>query len=97
MKWKDSLHTDEENVNFARQDELNRMHSEEEESPGSQTQVHMQHVQTTLITTWEAGWNVTNAIQVTYTFHHSQFPSIHHFLKLFFFQTFEGSHLLLKI
>ncbi|XP_048361484.1 vesicular inhibitory amino acid transporter-like [Sphaerodactylus townsendi] len=63
MRWKDCLHTGEENVNFARQDELNKIHSEEEENPGSQTQDNMQHVQTTLISTWEAGWNVTNAIQ----------------------------------
>ncbi|XP_077168323.1 vesicular inhibitory amino acid transporter-like [Paroedura picta] len=63
VRWKDCLDTDEENVNFARLDELNKIHSEEEESPGSQSQVHMHHVQTTLITTWEAGWNVTNAIQ----------------------------------
>nr|XP_056712203.1 vesicular inhibitory amino acid transporter-like [Euleptes europaea] len=63
VKWKDCLHTDEENVNFARQDELNKIHNGEEENTASQTQDHMQHVQTTRITTWEAGWNVTNAIQ----------------------------------
>ncbi|CAM5132705.1 unnamed protein product [Natator depressus] len=78
VKWEGCLDADEENVNFARRDELNRTHSEEKEEqdatmtlefnvshqdPGYQSKAHMQGAQIKLITTWEAGWNVTNAIQ----------------------------------
>ncbi|XP_061482072.1 vesicular inhibitory amino acid transporter-like [Rhineura floridana] len=79
VQWKGCLYTDEENVNFARHDELYRTHNEEGEEPTQtafmgfnaqsqdqdphQIQAHMQNAEATLITTWEAGWNVTNAIQ----------------------------------
>ncbi|XP_058029870.1 vesicular inhibitory amino acid transporter-like [Ahaetulla prasina] len=76
MSWNGCLSTDEENVNFARQDGLNRIHDEDDEvvdlslelgaqvqDQRSESQVCTQNVQSTLITTWEAGWNVTNAIQ----------------------------------
>ncbi|XP_020646393.3 vesicular inhibitory amino acid transporter [Pogona vitticeps] len=77
VRWKCCLHKDEENVNFARQDELNLIHEEGEESTGMASmefgthsqdpdyhmRLHIQNAQGTLITTWEAGWNVTNAIQ----------------------------------
>ncbi|KYO18993.1 hypothetical protein Y1Q_0018946 [Alligator mississippiensis] len=78
VRWDICLDTDEENVNFARRDELNRTHSEEREDPNGpsvhesddchqdpeyQTQAHTEGDQTKLISTWEAGWNVTNAIQ----------------------------------
>ncbi|KAH1172887.1 hypothetical protein KIL84_016726, partial [Mauremys mutica] len=78
VKWEGCLDADEENVNFARRDELNQTHSEEKEEqdatmtlefnvshqdPGYQSKAHMQGAQIKLITTWEAGWNVTNAIQ----------------------------------
>lgn len=80
VRWKGCRYPDEENVNFARHDELNRIHSEQGEEPTGaasmgfgacpqdpedQAQVHMQNAHGALISTWEAGWNVTNAIQVT--------------------------------
>nr|XP_005280523.1 vesicular inhibitory amino acid transporter-like [Chrysemys picta bellii] len=83
VKWEGCLDADEENVNFARRDELNQTHSEEKEEqdatmtlefnvshqdPGYQSKAHMQGAQIKLITTWEAGWNVTNAIQFTISF-----------------------------
>ncbi|KAJ7418311.1 hypothetical protein BTVI_29677 [Pitangus sulphuratus] len=70
------LDTDEERVNFARRDELNRAHSEEPDGPLNfeldvchQDPEYMfpaplPHAQVKLITSWEAGWNVTNAIQM---------------------------------
>ncbi|XP_062981517.1 vesicular inhibitory amino acid transporter-like [Elgaria multicarinata webbii] len=78
VRWKSCLYTDEENVNFAQHDELNRTQDEEggeptgrasdkfgapSQDPDYQSQVHRENAQGTLITTWEAGWNVTNAIQ----------------------------------
>lgn len=79
VSWNGCLSTDEENVNFARQDGLNRIHDEEDEvvdlslelgaqvqDQNCESQVRTQNAQSTLITTWEAGWNVTNAIQVTW-------------------------------
>ncbi|XP_039178616.1 vesicular inhibitory amino acid transporter-like [Crotalus tigris] len=76
VRWNGCLSTDEENVNFARQDGLNRIHDEEDEEvalslelgtqvqdQNCESQVCTQNAQSTLITTWEAGWNVTNAIQ----------------------------------
>ncbi|KAJ7341921.1 hypothetical protein JRQ81_007874 [Phrynocephalus forsythii] len=76
-RWKCCLPSDEEIVNFARRDELNLIHEEGEETTGTtnmefstQSQdrddhmhLHIPNAQGTLITTWEAGWNVTNAIQ----------------------------------
>ncbi|XP_042312911.1 vesicular inhibitory amino acid transporter-like [Sceloporus undulatus] len=77
-KWKGCLYTNEENVHFAKEDELNKAHDEEGEEtirtasmgyavhsqdPDYHNQVHTQNAQSTLISTWEAGWNVTNAIQ----------------------------------
>ncbi|XP_074845216.1 vesicular inhibitory amino acid transporter-like [Carettochelys insculpta] len=78
MRWEACLDSDEENVNFARKDELNRTNSEEKEEqdatmtpefnachrdPSYQSKAHLQGTEIKLITTWEAGWNVTNAIQ----------------------------------
>lgn len=76
VRWKGCLYTDEENVNFARHDELNRTHSEEGEEPTGTASMEfgvcdqdpdyqVPNAQGALISTWEAGWNVTNAIQVT--------------------------------
>lgn len=79
MRWDSYLDTDEENVNFARRDELNRVHSEEREEPdgpqnfkldichqdpGYETPAPLPRAQVKLLSSWEAGWNVTNAIQV---------------------------------
>ncbi|KAJ6660095.1 hypothetical protein lerEdw1_018021 [Lerista edwardsae] len=74
VRWKGCLYTDEENVNFARHDELNRTHSEEGEEPtrtasmefgvyAQDPDYQVPNAQGALISTWEAGWNVTNAIQ----------------------------------
>ncbi|KAJ7424555.1 hypothetical protein WISP_28307 [Willisornis vidua] len=74
------LDTDEEHVNFARRDELNRIHSENREKPDGPLNFDLDichqdpeymfpaplpHAQVKLITSWEAGWNVTNAIQAS--------------------------------
>lgn len=81
VRWDSCLDTDEEHVNFARRDELNRAHSEEREEPDGPLNFELDvchqdpeykspapppHAQVKLITSWEAGWNVTNAIQVTF-------------------------------
>ncbi|XP_074676646.1 vesicular inhibitory amino acid transporter-like [Strix aluco] len=78
VRWDSCLDTDEEHVNFARRDELNRTHSEEREEadgplnfeldvchqdPEYKSPAPLPHAQIKLITSWEAGWNVTNAIQ----------------------------------
>ncbi|XP_005154870.1 vesicular inhibitory amino acid transporter-like [Melopsittacus undulatus] len=78
VRWDSCLHTDEEHVNFARRDELNRaLTKETEESDGPvnfeldvchqdpeyKSPAPLPHAQVKLITSWEAGWNVTNAIQ----------------------------------
>ncbi|XP_040409472.1 vesicular inhibitory amino acid transporter-like isoform X1 [Cygnus olor] len=78
VRWDSCLETDEENVNFARRDELNRAHIEEREEsdgplnfeldvchqdPGYESPTPLLHAQVRQITSWEAGWNVTNAIQ----------------------------------
>ncbi|XP_072188301.1 vesicular inhibitory amino acid transporter-like [Excalfactoria chinensis] len=78
VRWDSCLDTDEENVNFARRDELNRVHSEEREKPdgplnfeldvchqdrGQDTPAPLPQAQVKLLSSWEAGWNVTNAIQ----------------------------------
>lgn len=63
---------DEESLGFAQQDELSRTYGEEAEdleveeqgSPCSLAET-AQHIASPKITTWEAAWNVTNAIQVT--------------------------------
>lgn len=82
-RWDSCLDTDEEHVNFARRDELNLAHSEEREEPDGplnfelhvcyqdpeyKSPAPLPHAQVKLITSWEAGWNVTNAIQVTFYF-----------------------------
>ncbi|XP_064026194.1 vesicular inhibitory amino acid transporter-like [Pogoniulus pusillus] len=74
VRWDSCLDTDEEHVNFARRDEL----SQEREEPAgpldseldvrhwdaeSKSPAPLPHAQVKLITSWEAGWNVTNAIQ----------------------------------
>lgn len=79
VRWDSCLDTDEENVNFARRDELNRVHSEEREKPdgplkfeldichqdpGYETPAPLPQARIKLLSSWEAGWNVTNAIQV---------------------------------
>ncbi|OXB73711.1 UNVERIFIED_CONTAM: hypothetical protein H355_003264 [Colinus virginianus] len=78
VRWDSCLDINEENVNFARRDELNRVHSEEKEEPdgplnfeldichqdpGYETPAPLSHAQVKLLSSWEAGWNVTNAIQ----------------------------------
>ncbi|XP_062429050.1 vesicular inhibitory amino acid transporter-like [Rhea pennata] len=78
VRWDSCLDTDEENVNFARRDELNRSHGKEREEPdgppnfeldvchqdaGRQSPAALPRAQVKLLTSWEAGWNVTNAIQ----------------------------------
>ncbi|RMC13010.1 hypothetical protein DUI87_10539 [Hirundo rustica rustica] len=78
--WDSCLDTDEEHVNFAKSDELNRAHSENREEPDGPLKFELDichqdpeykspaplpHAQVKLITSWEAGWNVTNAIQVS--------------------------------
>ncbi|XP_025976046.2 vesicular inhibitory amino acid transporter-like [Dromaius novaehollandiae] len=78
VRWDSCLDTHEENVNFARRDELNRSHrTEREESdgppnyelnvchqdPGYESLAALPCAQVKLLTSWEAGWNVTNAIQ----------------------------------
>ncbi|KAM4678839.1 vesicular inhibitory amino acid transporter-like [Amazona ochrocephala] len=78
VRWDNCLDTDEEHVNFARRDELNRAHSKEREEPDGPVNFELDachqdpeykspapvpHAQVKLITSWEAGWNVTNAIQ----------------------------------
>uniref|UniRef100_A0A8C8BL33 Vesicular inhibitory amino acid transporter n=1 Tax=Otus sunia TaxID=257818 RepID=A0A8C8BL33_9STRI len=78
VRWDSCLDTDEEHVNFARRDELNRAHSEEREEadgplnfeldvchqdPEYKSPAPLPHAHIKLITSWEAGWNVTNAIQ----------------------------------
>ncbi|KAK4824459.1 hypothetical protein QYF61_015837 [Mycteria americana] len=78
VRWDSCLDTDEEHVNFARRDELNRAHSEEREEPDGplnfeldvchqdpecKSPAPLPRAQVKLITSWEAGWNVTNAIQ----------------------------------
>lgn len=83
VRWDSCLDTDEEHVNFARSDELNRAHSESREEPDGPLKFELDvwhqdpehkspaplpHAQVKLITSWEAGWNVTNAIQVTFYF-----------------------------
>ncbi|XP_064411285.1 vesicular inhibitory amino acid transporter [Latimeria chalumnae] len=70
--------TDDENLSFAQRDELERTHREDiMDSDGASTpegphcpqdagftlQVEISRSTSTQITTWEAGWNVTNAIQ----------------------------------
>ncbi|XP_069642217.1 vesicular inhibitory amino acid transporter-like [Haliaeetus albicilla] len=77
-RWDSCLDTDEEHVSFARRDELNLAHSEEREEPDGplnfelhvchqdpeyKSPAPLPHAQVKLITSWEAGWNVTNAIQ----------------------------------
>lgn len=84
VRWDSCLDTDEEHVNFAKSDELNRAHSENREEPDGplkfefdichqdpeyKSPAPLPHAQVKLITSWEAGWNVTNAIQVTFYFH----------------------------
>ncbi|XP_069706967.1 vesicular inhibitory amino acid transporter-like [Phaenicophaeus curvirostris] len=78
VRWDSCLDNDEEYVNFARRDELNRAQNEEREEPDGPLnfQLDICHQdgeykspaplppgQAKLITSWEAGWNVTNAIQ----------------------------------
>ncbi|XP_056342934.1 vesicular inhibitory amino acid transporter-like [Oenanthe melanoleuca] len=78
VRWDSCLDTDEEHVNFAKSDELNRAHSENREEPDGPLKFELDichqdpeykspaplpHAQVKLITSWEAGWNVTNAIQ----------------------------------
>lgn len=70
------LHGDEESLGFAQRDELSRTYGEDQEetrespttsSPdgGNETPTSPSSRTCLKITTWEAGWNVTNAIQVT--------------------------------
>ncbi|KAM7060969.1 uncharacterized protein M8220_001246 isoform 2-T4 [Acridotheres tristis] len=83
VRWDSCLDTDEEHVNFAKSDELNRAHSENREreepdgplkfeldichqDPEYKSPAPLPHAQVKLITSWEAGWNVTNAIQSCY-------------------------------
>ncbi|KAK2516493.1 vesicular inhibitory amino acid transporter [Columba guinea] len=78
VRWDSCLDTDEEHLNFARRDELNRTHTEEGEEtdgplnfeldvchqdPEHKSPAPLPRAQVKLITSWEAGWNVTNAIQ----------------------------------
>ncbi|KAF4796255.1 hypothetical protein TURU_084845 [Turdus rufiventris] len=78
VRWDSCLDTDEEHMNFAKNDELNRAHSENREEPDGplkfefnichqdpeyKSPAPLPHAQVKLITSWEAGWNVTNAIQ----------------------------------
>uniref|UniRef100_A0A8C5TDS9 Vesicular inhibitory amino acid transporter n=1 Tax=Malurus cyaneus samueli TaxID=2593467 RepID=A0A8C5TDS9_9PASS len=78
VRWDSCLDTDEEHVNFARRDELNRAHGENREEPDGPLKFELDvchqdpeykspaplpPAQVKLITSWEAGWNVTNAIQ----------------------------------
>ncbi|XP_061330899.1 vesicular inhibitory amino acid transporter-like [Pezoporus flaviventris] len=78
VRWDSCLDTDEEHVNFARRDELNRALSKDREKPDGPVNFELDvchqdpeykspaplpHAQVKLITSWEAGWNVTNAIQ----------------------------------
>ncbi|XP_030303408.1 vesicular inhibitory amino acid transporter [Calypte anna] len=78
VRWDSCLDTDEEHVNFARRDELSRAHSEESEEPDGplnfeldvcsqdpeyKSTAPLPSTEVKLITSWEAGWNVTNAIQ----------------------------------
>ncbi|XP_065690149.1 vesicular inhibitory amino acid transporter-like [Patagioenas fasciata] len=78
VRWDSCLDTDEEHLNFARRDELNRTHIEEREEtdgplnfeldvchqdPEHKSPAPLPCAQVKLITSWEAGWNVTNAIQ----------------------------------
>ncbi|KAK1170842.1 vesicular inhibitory amino acid transporter-like [Acipenser oxyrinchus oxyrinchus] len=81
LKWKRyrfSEDVDEESLNFARRDELDRTHREDKEEPDGllapnsaqclddlaiNPPVPALESAATQITTWEAGWNVTNAIQ----------------------------------
>nr|XP_021150173.1 vesicular inhibitory amino acid transporter [Columba livia] len=80
VRWDSCLDTDEEHLNFARRDELNRTHIEEGEEtdgplnfeldvchqdPEHKSPAPLPCAQVKLITSWEAGWNVTNAIQET--------------------------------
>lgn len=70
------FHVDEERLSFAKRDELNsdqsetlRERMEEHELPSEPGELESAQAQPGLgdtchITTWEAGWNVTNAIQV---------------------------------
>ncbi|XP_051469789.1 vesicular inhibitory amino acid transporter-like [Apus apus] len=88
---------DEEHLNFARRDELSRAHSEEKEEldgslnfeldicqqdPEYKTPGPLPSTQVRLITSWEAGWNVTNAIQgifvlgLPYTLLHSGYSGL---------------------
>lgn len=82
VRWDSCLDTDEEHLNFARRDELNRTHIEEGEEtdgplnfeldvchqdPEHKSPAPLPCAQVKLITSWEAGWNVTNAIQVTFS------------------------------
>uniref|UniRef100_U3J0K7 Vesicular inhibitory amino acid transporter n=1 Tax=Anas platyrhynchos platyrhynchos TaxID=8840 RepID=U3J0K7_ANAPP len=74
VRWDSCLET-EENVNFARRDELNIEEREESdgplnfeldvchEDPEYESPTPLSHAQVRLITSWEAAWNVTNAIQ----------------------------------
>ncbi|XP_067841378.1 vesicular inhibitory amino acid transporter [Heptranchias perlo] len=78
-KHRYGFHVDEENLSFAKRDELNIDHTEivqervvEQASPGEAEnraqsletdQLRAELQDTPHITTWEAGWNVTNAIQ----------------------------------
>lgn len=76
VRWDSCLET-EENVNFARRDELNIEEREESDGPLNfeldvchqdpeyESPTPLSHAQVRLITSWEAAWNVTNAIQVT--------------------------------
>ncbi|XP_061097612.1 vesicular inhibitory amino acid transporter [Conger conger] len=62
------LRTEEESLGFAQQDELSRTYGEEdpgEEEQGSPCSLTgaAQNTASPKITTWEAAWNVTNAIQ----------------------------------
>ncbi|XP_029608762.1 vesicular inhibitory amino acid transporter [Salmo trutta] len=68
------LHGDEESLGFAQRDELSRTYGEDQEetreSPtasslegGNETPTSPSSSTCLKITTWEAGWNVTNAIQ----------------------------------
>ncbi|XP_068531191.1 vesicular inhibitory amino acid transporter-like [Anas acuta] len=75
VRWDSCLET-EENVNFARRDELNNEEREESDGPLNfeldvchqdpeyESPTPLSHAQVRLITSWEAAWNVTNAIQI---------------------------------
>lgn len=93
-RWDSCLGADEERVSFAQRDELSRAHGEDREEPAgplsfeldvchqdaeNKSPAPLPRAPVKLLTSWEAGWNVTNAIQVAF-----YFPTYHnrHFEKL---------------